>query len=165
MDPELRAYLEAMEGRLATKADLDGLRQDVGALRDEVAAQRAETVGLHDEVAAQRAEMTAQRADTVGLHDGMARLRAEMAEQFTAVRADTAKQFLLLRGEMAEQYTELRRDVHAVRDAVEGAEGRLDRSIRGWKEESSLALRRIDRLTGRVGRLTRRVRLLEQGER
>ena len=129
MDPELRAYLEAMEGRLATRADVTGLRTEILAVR----------------------------AETAELRTGMDALRAETAEQFVAVRAETAE----LRAEVAEQLLGLHVAVRTVREQVDRAEKRLNKSIRAWKLESSLALREIERLHRSMGRLTRRVRRVE----
>ena len=182
MDPELRAYLEAMEGRLATKADMTGLRTEIGALRGETAELRTEMTALRGETAEQ---FVAVRGETAELRTEMTALRGETAEQFVAVRGETAELrtgmtelrgqtaelrtgmtelrtgMTELRAEVAEQFLGLHVAVRTVREHVNRAEKRLDKSIKAWKLESSLALREIERLHRSMGRLTRRVRRVE----
>lgn len=113
---QARAIVRAIEieiagakDTLATKQDVLGLHQALGALRAE---SSAEATGLAAQLRAEMATLAAELRTEMAQQAGA--LRAEMAKQVGDLRAEMAKQIGDLRAEMTKQIGDLRAEIGGV---------------------------------------------------
>ncbi|WP_457120534.1 coiled-coil domain-containing protein [Methylobacterium sp. JK268] len=146
------ALLEAMQGDLATKSDMEGLRADLGSFRAETKAEfdsvraatkaefdvvRAATKAEFDAVrAATKAEIDALRAetktDTLQLKAEVEALRKEMITGHDALRKEMITSHDALRKDMLTGHGTLRTEMRADRQSLEA---RFDAKIESAKTD------------------------------
>jgi hypothetical protein len=119
LDESFAAKIEIMKGDLATKGDVDALREargDIASVKDEIAALRLETksdiAAVKDEIAALRLET---KSDITGVKDEIAALRLETKSDIAALRLETKSEIGALKSDMQQFKLEMRDDFHSLR--------------------------------------------------
>lgn len=109
---------------------------DISALRQEMAAARAET---RADISEMRSEMAASRAEARSEMDAF---RAETRSDMEAFRAETRSEMDAFRAEMRMELREVKTEVRELRTAQQEANSRLSR-VEGRIEEQSKFLQLV----------------------